>query len=180
MGTDTERRLEGRSSGCGMELADRLGRPYLRDECRQHRGRRSACGACVHGGRSRVHEGVTQMGPLRRRLQDRPPPVGTGSRDASAEGKAPEEQLRLGNAHDRRRARVCVLRQRRTVRFRYERQAGLVASDGAIDDALGLGPGGVADRVQGSGVRRQRQREPVVHRLLRRKDREGGLACDSR
>ena len=53
--------------------------------------------------------------------------------------EAPEEQLRVGDAGDRRRARVRVLRQRRPVRVRHERQACLVEADGAVQDAHRLG-----------------------------------------
>ena len=93
--------------------------------------------------------------------------------------ETPEEQLRVGNARDRRRARVRVLRQRRPVRVRHERQARVVEADGAVQGAQRMGPGLVARRPQGSRLHRQRQRRSVVHRRLRRADRRGDLESQS-
>ena len=77
---------------------------------------------------------------VRHRLQDRQGPLGARSpagRPAAVE--ASEEQLRLGDAGHRRRARLRLLRQRRPVRLRHGRQAVWSKPMDAVQDAHRLG-----------------------------------------
>ena len=138
-----KRRVEDRHSRHRVELAGGLGRPGVRH--RDHRRRRRT-GADQGPVRSRRRErpyplhGRAPLDDLRRRLPVRQDPLGARAGAFGAEGAAPhQEQLRVRNAGDRRRARLRLLRQHRHAgRARHERPPGLGAGAGRLRRTPGV------------------------------------------
>ena len=147
LGALAEHRLEDRRAGPIVELAGRLGRSRLRDHGDQRRrGGNAVAGRGLRLTLQRRDDDASAISRSRRRRTagccttsiSRPGKIrwerAGGERRAVA-AAAHEEQLCHGDAGDRRRARVCVLRVRRPVRVRHERQAAVVQADGAPQDA---------------------------------------------
>ena len=165
---DPERRLEDRRARARVELADRVGRSHLRDGRRQHQGHEEPLKPVPNytsrslGGPMTGRDIDSSADPHRWVVYDIDFKTGRMRWEARSDGRArrahtSEEQLRVGNACHRWRARLRVLRQRGPVRLRHEREAALVEADGAVQGAYGLGLGGVAGRPQRPRLHRQRQ-----------------------
>ena len=128
---DRERRVEDRHPRPRLELAGRLGRSRLRHDRDQQRAEDGAGQGPVRSGRrSRQNPAARRasLDGLRHRLQDRARFAGQRELHSApaADGEASEEQLRVGDAGHRRRARLRVLRQHRPGRrARLQRQAAL-------------------------------------------------------
>ena len=113
---DRERRLEDRHPGPRLELADRLGRSHLPDVGNQRRqgSRRRSRASTIRATTTATGGGRSALDGLRRRLQDRQGPLGArAAQGAPPLLRAHQEQLRVGNAGHRRRARLRLLRQHR-------------------------------------------------------------------
>ena len=107
-------------------------------------GRSAQARAVLRRRTAGVH-GAAPVDGLRRRLRDRQGAVVEGSAQRrAAAAEAPQEQLRVGDAGHRRRARLLLLRQRRPVRVRHEGHAGLVETARPVQDAQRVGHGRIA------------------------------------
>ena len=132
------------------------------------------------GERPRVDRAAPVDG-ARRRFRDRQGALVEGSAQRRARrAEASQEQLRVGDAGHRRRARLRLLRQRRPLRVRHEGHAGLVEAARPVQDAQRLGHRRVARAPPRSDLHRQRQRRPVVPGGVRQADGRRGLARESR
>ena len=171
-----------RRAGHGLELARRVGRPRVRHVGRstpaRPKRRSPGCTSAANGPRLTVaasldgHDVDFATGKVRWSKEVR------NARAGRAE--APQEQLRVGDAGHRRRARLLLLRQRRPVRVRHEGQAGLVEAARTVQDALRVGHRRLARPPPRSPLHRQRQRRAVVPGGLRQADRRRGLAREPR
>ena len=81
-----------------------------------------------------------------------------GSSRRAANAHPSQEQLRRGDARDRRRAGLRLVRQCGGVRLHARRRGGVVQTARAAQDALRLGHRGVAGLARRTLVHRQRQR----------------------
>ena len=123
------------------------------------------------GGRDPLHG-------LRARREDREDQVGARSGEDEAVRRPPsQEHLRVGNAGDRRRAALRVVRtERRPVRLFARRQAAVEEAVGPEGDLPRLRHRVVADRLPGARLPAAGQRGAAVHRRARREDRRRDLA----
>src|SRR5262249_34583007 len=91
------------------------------------------------------------------RLQERQNTLGArGLQRSPRKFSSPQEQLRVGNAGDRRRTSLRLLWQRGSVLLRHERQAALVQELRSFQDAIWVGDRRLTGSLQGSHLHRQR------------------------
>src|SRR5262249_46453230 len=122
-----KRRMEGRDSGDGLELARSLGRQHLCNFGDQFGGGREAKEGALLWRRKTRAGGRASMDGVLRRLQDRQDSLGArGSEGAAEQLASSQEQLRVGDAGDRWRTHLRVLWQRRFVLLRHDGQGALV------------------------------------------------------
>ncbi len=142
-------------AGTRLVEPDRVGRQDLSSPRASTRARpKSRRRDCISAASGRSRRSPSTSGTsICLDLNDGQHPVGAnGAQGRAGHAHPHQEQLRLGNARDRRRAGVCLLRQRGRVLLRPGRQAALEERDRAAQDAIWLGHGRLARAVRGTAV----------------------------